>query len=184
MQRPLRVERVSSYDHLSFPRWQVRLLLTSSTCFIISAAVALYFGHKGLSTCLAASGACSLNYWRRPGPSFRREADIAAAGCALLYCIYAGFWLQGAVGLLGFGLLLSGLFCFTKSWVLSLGHNDHWAWWHAGAHALANVAAVVLAAGSPTDAMLTLLPPRNITAEAFLGALAAHLLYHRKQLAG
>jgi hypothetical protein len=164
-------QRANSYDHLSFPLWQVRLLMSSSMSFIVASSAATYFGQTILSILLLIAGLCSLNYWRSPGPSWRRDTDLASAGVALFFCLYTGFWLSGLTCNVAWAALLASLACFRKSWNLSLGHCEVWAVWHAVAHALAGVAAINLASGDVANKGSSVFPPHNLIAECCVAAI-------------
>lgn len=171
------VQRTNSYAHLAFPVWQVQLLLTSSLSFLISGAFAGALGQRLLSLMLCTAGLCSLNYWRSPGPSLRRDADLAAAGVALAYCLFTGFWLTEITCYLGWGSLLGALSCFRHSWMLSLGHDETWAYWHAGAHVLSGVAAIALASGDVASRNTSLIPPHNVVAECSIALIIFQVLF-------
>ncbi|KAJ1634449.1 hypothetical protein T492DRAFT_973773 [Pavlovales sp. CCMP2436] len=173
---PLMAKRSKSYEHLVFPEWQSRLLMTSSLNFVLASAYAAHLGQTTLSLFLIVAGVNSLNYWRSPGASWWRDTDLTAAIGGLLYCLYAGFWLADAPCLVAFASLLSGLFCFRRSWNLSLGHNEVWAFWHAGAHALSGMAAVTLALGDVADKGTALTPPHNLVAECSVAAILITLV--------
>lgn len=164
--------RSDSYGHLAFSRWQVRLLTTSSLSFFASSAFAAHLRQQNLGLVLLSAGVCSYNYWRAPGASWRRDADLVSAGVALVYCLYTGFWLEGLRCVVGWAALVSGLACFRQSWNLSLGHCESWARWHAGAHALSNVAACALACGNVASQGAQYAPPRNAVAACSMAAIA------------
>ncbi|KAG8470411.1 hypothetical protein KFE25_008832 [Diacronema lutheri] len=170
------VKRSNSYEHLVFPSWQIRLLMSSSLSFVCSSAFAAHMHQRNLSLVLLVAGICSLNYWRAPGASWRRDADLAAAGVGLGYCLYTGFWLEGACARVGWASLVSALACFRKSWMLSLGHCERWACWHAIAHALSGVAAAALAVGNVASRGEAYTPPRNVIAECSLVAIILTVL--------
>lgn len=163
--------RQNSYEHVVFHTWQIRLLMTSSLSFLAASSLAARLEQHKLCAFLLVAGLCSLSYWRSPGASWRRDADLVAAGAALLYCLYAGFWLTGLACQLSWLGLLGGLACFRRSWNLSLGHCDVWAIWHATAHALSAAAAVALAHGDVAHMDGGLRPPRNTIAECSLASI-------------
>lgn len=163
--------RQNSYEHVVFHTWQIRLLMTSSLSFLVASSMAASLKQHKLCGFLLVAGLCSLSYWRAPGASWRRDADLAAAGAALFYCLYVGFWLNGLVCQLSWLGLLSGLACFRRSWNLSLGHCDVWAIWHATAHALSAGAAIALAHGDVAHVGGGIVPPRNTIAECSVAAI-------------
>lgn len=170
------LKRASSYDHLAFPKWQVNLLMTSSMSFIVAAVVAASWTQKHLGLILLFSGICSLNYWRAPGASWRRDADLVAAGAGLLFCLYTGFWLVGLTCKLAWASLCGALICFRKSWMLSLGHNETWAYWHATAHLLSGIASITLAHGDVASKGSSFVPPHNLVAECSVGAIVLSII--------
>lgn len=136
----------------------------------------MYWRQRNLALVLLVAGLCSLNYWRAPGASWRRDADLASAGVALFFCIYTGFWLEGFCCNVGWAALVGGLACFRRSWNLSLGHCDAWALWHAAAHTACGVAAIALAYGDVASKGEFHAPPRNIVAECSVVAIVLTVL--------
>ena len=95
------------------------------------------------------SGVCSLNYWRVPGPSMRRDLDYILAGLALGYAVIAGFCVRGVLNILAWVGFVTMFFLFRHSWFLSVGDGGDgtWACWHAAAHVSAAIAGAFQALG-------------------------------------
>jgi hypothetical protein len=119
-----------NFGHMVYHAWQVRLLVATSCCFLVVAGVAhLSFAQTELSYVLGALGCTSLNYWRSPGDSWRRTADLCCASFALVYTFAHGWWGDDTtvVNAVGWTANTFGIYCFRCSWKVSLGNSTHWA---------------------------------------------------------
>ena len=172
------IGRVIGYNTIEYFEWQSRLLVFSSVLMGASAAAALAAGQATLATHVGLASAASVNYWRRPGPGWRRDLDFLLATIACAYCTFAGQSLHGvpnAIALGGFGCFF---ICFRRSFLLSVGDGGDGAWarWHALGHAFVAVATISLAVGGAdgwlTEPLPLLRPRRNPLGAATL-ALAA-----------
>ena len=184
-----------NFGHMVYHAWQVRLLVATSCCFLVVAGVAhLSFAQTELSYVLGALGCTSLNYWRSPGDSWRRTADLCCASFALVYTFAHGWWGDDTtvVNAVGWTANTFGIFCFRCSWKVSLGNSTHWAVWHAAGHASMLVGSICLAIGSVEDKFSWSLSmwPRNSWAEAGASLVLACLAYdsgvmsHARRLLG
>ena len=96
------------FGHMVYHEWQRRLLVASSCCFLLVAGVAhLSFAKTELACVMSVVGAASLNYWRAPGPSWRRPIDL---GCAAFGMSYNS---------------VHGWFVVQNSWANAIGWTAH-----------------------------------------------------------
>ena len=80
------LEMEHEFGHMVYHEWQRRLLVASSCCFLLVAGVAhLSFAKTELACVMSCVGAASLNYWRAPGPSWRRPIDLGCAAFGMSY---------------------------------------------------------------------------------------------------
>ena len=80
------LEMEHEFGHMVSHEWQRRLLVASSCCFLLVAGVAhLSFAKTELACVMSCVGAASLNYWRAPGPSWRRPIDLGCAAFGMSY---------------------------------------------------------------------------------------------------
>ena len=142
---------VIGYNAIQYRPWQVRLLSATSVCMGGSAAFALASGQVVLGAFLSLSSLASLNYWRKPGPGWRRDADFATAGCTFVYCTLAGQQLSGAPNALAVAAFVGFACCFRRSFLMAAatpeGGDGSWARWHALGHLCVTIAAFALTAG-------------------------------------
>ena len=86
---------VLGYLELRYHAWQVYLLVCSSVLLSIPSALGARHGVPVLSVLCGGASVASVNYWRRPGPSWRRDLDFVFAIGAILWGIIGAFSLVG-----------------------------------------------------------------------------------------
>lgn len=146
------------YTTIKYHPWQVKLLSATSICMGGGAAFALHGDQAVLGSFLSISSLASLNYWRKPGPGYRRDADFLMAGSTFVYCTLAGQQLCGALNAVSVASFAGFLGCFRRSFRLSAatpdGGDGSWARWHALGHVCVTLAAIALAAGRADEWLL------------------------------
>ena len=139
------------YHELQYKPWQGRLLMCTSTFFAASSAVSALSGSYGNAACMGGASLASVNYWRAPGPSWRRDLDLAMAAIAFVYGFIGACSLQGPPNVVTWTSFVGAGVCVRCSWVYSArngGGDGSWALWHAGSHAsLATAGACIGACG-------------------------------------
>ena len=93
----LEKQMVASFGHIVYHPWQVRLLISSSCSFLVGSLVNLAVGQVWLAILLLFVGCVSINYWRSPGASWRRTADMLCSILGIAFTTVAGFYLEGNV---------------------------------------------------------------------------------------
>lgn len=82
---------VLGYLELRYHAWQVHLLVCSSVLLSIPSVLAALHDRPVLSTLCGGASLASINYWRSPGPSWRRDLDFAFAIGAILWGMVGAF---------------------------------------------------------------------------------------------
>jgi hypothetical protein len=141
------------YNSVIYYPWQVQLLVMTSICMGVAAATALAARQRTLGTVSGLVSVASVNYWRAPGPGWRRDADAALAATSLAYCLFVGRRLRGALSTAGMGAFLSFFLCFRRSFQSAVGDggDGSWARWHALGHVCVSLATLCLAANRVED---------------------------------
>ena len=172
------------YNSLKYYGWQSRLLVFSSFCFTAAGSFGLFMDQYIFGSLVVIGGLVSANYWRKPGPGPRRDADYAFGAIALIYCVLAGFCNRGWTNTTAWSLFVIMFFCFRRSWVLSVGDGGDgtWAMWHGGAHVTSAMGGVFQVLGGIDgwrhDVSL-LNPLHNPAASAGVGVLVATVLFDK-----
>jgi len=145
--KPLSLRRGVSgadYEHVRFLAWQCRLMLATSTALLCVGIVGFACGQLVAGATGFISSLASLNYWRKPGRSWRRDADLFFAGAAILYFILAASTLDGIANASAWLCFTCFGVCFRCSWALSAVSDEWWAMWHAGGHVSIGAASLCL----------------------------------------
>lgn len=127
----------TNWGHMKYHGWQVALLLASSFAMIGAGVAGFVYEEYIVASLVLLAGVCSVNYWRRPGKSWRRIADFAAAAPITLYVFVGGIWFQptyGAPNIVAWASSTVCYFCYRRSFELSATTSVWWAPWHAGGH--------------------------------------------------
>ena len=137
------------YNELLYPPWLSRLLVASSVVMACGAGVAAVYRQPILFCLSGLSAAASINYWRRPGPGSRRDADYLCAAAALLYTVPMALSLHGWPNACFWLSFTAFYLCFRRSFQLSVGDGEDgtWAQWHGAGHTFVSLGTASAAAG-------------------------------------
>ena len=133
---------------VTFHPWQCRLLMSTSVYLVCVALTALLYFHQPFAASSGlVSSTASFNYWRAPGPSWRRDADVLFAVAAITHFCVTASTLSGIANVGAWIAFACFGCCFRRSWVLSAAGDDAWAIYHGGGHTGIGVATLFMAAG-------------------------------------
>lgn len=122
---------------------QYNLLWKTSFSVLASAISAYYNGYYECSLLGATVFTTSLNYWKHPTYSWRRNIDISAVHLAVFYNLWLA--IKSKCSYLHFSLLFTGLSCYPIS-IYYYKNNRYWmsTYLHGCLHIIANTAYVMM----------------------------------------
>ena len=142
------------FRNLRYHRWQTRLLLVTSLVMLGTATFACFSGQYVTATFGSLSSVASLNYWRAPGISLRRDIDVILAVACLVYFLLAACLLTGFSFVSAWSFFAAFGYCFRKSWIIAATTEDTWAKWHACGHIAISLAATSVILGEGDNWLL------------------------------
>ena len=126
---------IFSFPNLEYKFWQRSLLIFTSSLLFISAVIC-YFKHFFIMGIIGMiSGTCSINYWYKPGVSWRQYLDITFAFISMVYYIFMVIIFVNKQLLLYYILyFVLYILCTKLSWYFANNDNESWAYCHACGH--------------------------------------------------
>jgi hypothetical protein len=125
---------------------QYKFIYKISFLSIVSAVYAIFNKHYLISLCPAGVFITSINYWRKPEYSWRRNLDMIYVQLALMYQIYSAYMSQYMIQyymtmVLALSMYPLSIYYYKK--------NLHWhsTYAHSGLHIIANIANIILYSG-------------------------------------
>ena len=166
-------DQSAMWGHMQYQHWQVVLLVSTSILMVAAGAAAVFLSQHVLGSLVLIAGCCSVNYWRKPGKSWRRVADFAAAAPITIYVFVAGWGIEpwyGPVNIIGWSAAVICFVCYRQSFSISETTSEWWAPWHAGGHICLIVGTVAAAFGN-VDRFLLLRSAPRFNPIALLGCI-------------
>lgn len=134
-------------DNLILPREQYILLYGSSHLSLISFLYAMSKGEYIISTGVISVFLTSINYWRKPDHSWRRQLDITVSAVGITYQRYVAYHAENFIPYAIIYTTAVTLFFLGKEFYR---RGDTWksTYTHLAFHILCNVANLVLYSGN------------------------------------
>lgn len=133
------------YDGRVLPSSHSKYIFAVSFLSAVSGIYAISRGYFDLSPAPFGVFLTSINYWRDPTISWRRNLDITYVFLSLIYQSVRAAWAE--FGFYFYAINAIGIFCFAASWFIFPTHSGFSALFHVLVHVLGNVANVVLYSG-------------------------------------